>query len=331
MNIAIIGAGLSGLSVAWMLLEKNPSIKVTIFDKTGIGGGSSGVASGLLHPYSGATSRLNPFGLEGFRQSIDLLEIASEATESKVYKIQDLLRLATTKFQYKHYKQASIDYADDLRWLEEEDVNSLVKNIARFPGLYTPKNIIVNMKLYLNGLFLRLKSVGTKLLIDEITHLDDLKSFDKIIVAAGPQLKSLVKQLKTPLYHTKGQILTLKWPDHIEKPKITFSSSAYLVMDEIDSICHTGSSYERNYLDDKPDVAAAVDIIIPRTAAMFNFLENANVLSCRAGVRVSSPGHLPIIDQVDHKTFVITAMGSKGLLYHGLYAKKLAEKVLKTL
>lgn len=51
MNIAIIGAGFSGLALAYFLLQS--SAHVTLFDAVGIGGGASGIATGLLHPYPG--------------------------------------------------------------------------------------------------------------------------------------------------------------------------------------------------------------------------------------------------------------------------------------
>ena len=49
-DILIIGSGMVGLSVAWQLLEKNPSISITVIEKESeIGKHSSGRNSGVLH------------------------------------------------------------------------------------------------------------------------------------------------------------------------------------------------------------------------------------------------------------------------------------------
>lgn len=330
MNIAIIGAGLSGLATAWMLLKKNPFIKISIFDSNAIGGGTSGMASGLLNLYSGATSKLNPLGLEGFKTTCQLLEIATLYMGKQVAHQQDLLRLATNDLQHKKYREASLEYAD-LIWMEAFETRPMIPGISNYPGIMISKNMTVNMTLYLNGLWLALEQKGVKLEIEKIEDLDQLKTFDAIVIAAGPGVKGVISNLKTPLYHNKGQILTLKWPKNIEKPTIAFNSNTYLVVDKDLDICYTGSSYERNYVDEKPDTEIAVSKILPKTTLIFKDLKNADVINCRAGIRVSCPGHLPLIEKVNNKTWVITAMGSRGLLYHGYYAEILAEKILSKL
>ncbi|CDP14276.1 unnamed protein product [Coffea canephora] len=51
----VLGAGFAGLSVAWHLLQhgsRDLPLLVDIYDEVGICAGASGVAGGLLHPYS---------------------------------------------------------------------------------------------------------------------------------------------------------------------------------------------------------------------------------------------------------------------------------------
>ncbi|XP_039164619.1 uncharacterized protein LOC120291399 [Eucalyptus grandis] len=55
LRYAVLGAGFAGLSVAWHLLRHSPEklhLRIDIYDESGIGGGASGIAGGLLHPYS---------------------------------------------------------------------------------------------------------------------------------------------------------------------------------------------------------------------------------------------------------------------------------------
>ncbi len=63
MKIAIIGAGFAGLAGAYYLSEH---FQVTLFDLKGIGGGASGISSGLLHPYPGEKGRRSWHAARGF-------------------------------------------------------------------------------------------------------------------------------------------------------------------------------------------------------------------------------------------------------------------------
>jgi glycine/D-amino acid oxidase-like deaminating enzyme len=53
------------------------------------------------------------------------------------------------------------------------------------------------------------------------------------------------------------------------------------------------------------------------------------VLECRAGIRVSRAGqYVPLIEKISNNVWALSAMGSRGLLYHGYAAKKLIEQAL---
>jgi hypothetical protein len=51
---AIIGGGFAGVATAWHLLAagKGSVAGLDLFDASGLGGGASGAAAGLLHPYT---------------------------------------------------------------------------------------------------------------------------------------------------------------------------------------------------------------------------------------------------------------------------------------
>ena len=49
------------------------------------------------------------------------------------------------------------------------------------------------------------------------------------------------------------------------------------------------------------------------------------VLGAKAGVRVTNPAHyFPIVEKLDERSWVVTALGSRGLLYHAYLAEQLA-------
>ena len=76
-RVAILGAGLAGLSVAYHLLEAGPAV-VDIYDAGGIGAGASGAAAGLLHGYT-PRGRLLWMGREGVARTHALLAVAEAA------------------------------------------------------------------------------------------------------------------------------------------------------------------------------------------------------------------------------------------------------------
>src|SRR5690349_16483648 len=79
MKIAIIGAGLTGLSLAWHLID---NASVTLFDHKGIGGGASGIAAGLMHPYPGQQGMRSFLATEGLLATKNLLEVAQKKSAS---------------------------------------------------------------------------------------------------------------------------------------------------------------------------------------------------------------------------------------------------------
>src|SRR5579862_7065479 len=75
MRVAIIGAGFSGLSLAWQLIDSG-QCTVTLFDQKGIGAGASGIAAGLMHPYPGKEGKRSFLASEGIAATQRLLQIA---------------------------------------------------------------------------------------------------------------------------------------------------------------------------------------------------------------------------------------------------------------
>ena len=75
-KIAVVGAGFAGLSVCHHLLQ---SCEVTVFDPLGIGGGASGISTGLLHPFPARLSIRSWLAGEGMDASRELLLVAEKA------------------------------------------------------------------------------------------------------------------------------------------------------------------------------------------------------------------------------------------------------------
>ena len=308
MNIAIIGAGFAGLSTAHFLLEEGP-VSITIFDAKGVGAGASGVCSGLLHPYPGLAARRSQNAHEALLIAKELLKIAEAHTPKQVAARSGILRTCMDSKQREQLHQA-INAFGDVEHLEGDT-------------FLIHSGITVHSENYLEGLFASLKKKGVVLEIRKIETLKELEHFDRIVIAAGfgvrafPECKDLnIKFMKGQSFRMKGRLMHPT--SHISKGYIAhLGCSDYFDL---------GSSYEREFVDDLPNEDVAKKYLQEKIDAL---VECSIILECRAGVRVCNRSHyLPLIAQLNEKAYVFTALGSRGLLYHGLYGRSLSRLLL---
>lgn len=291
-NVAIIGAGFAGLAAAFFLSEH---FQITVFDFKGIGGGTSGISSGLLHPYPGEKGRRSWHADEAMAATRKLLDIAQQEMEKPVAHWGGIWR-----------KGECIAPGDDVERLE--DGTWLIKSgITVFPSLY------------LEGLWKACQKRGACLLLQKVDTLQELAGYDAIVVAAGAGIRHFSECRSLPINFIKGQVLTCV----LEKPlERSISAKRYMALMPEPNQYHLGATYERGFTDDAPCREIAVKLLQPET----------NVLNCRAGVRVTNPAHYyPLLEQISEKAWAITAFGSRGLLYHAYFGKKISQLLLQSL
>lgn len=325
MKIAILGAGFSGLATAWHLLQQRNS-QLTIFDPTGVGRGASGVAAGLMHPFAGAHSKLNKFGYEGMRASHKLFAVASQEVGAPVFSPMGTLRVALTTDQQEDYRRCAAAH-ERVEWCEPARCQELVPGVIAAPGIFIQDAVVVNCELYLQGLWKACQKLGARLETQAVTSLAALHEFDLIIAATGAATKSIPELAHLRITSVKGQIIELVWPEQAASLNHCLNSQVYLMKNPNSNTCIAGATYEREFSTVKPVPEVAMKSILPKLAAMYPQLDKAKVVSCSAGVRASTPDHLPICIQATDKCWVLTGMGSKGLLYHALFAEKLAAQI----
>lgn len=331
MRIAIIGAGFCGCATAWHCLQKFPQADLTLFDPHGIGGGVSGIAAGLLHPFCGAHSKLNYMGWEGMQASRELLELSSRTLKKPVFSDAGIVRPALSDEQKSDFHICVNRYPEEAFWFHEEACLSLFPGIVRSPALYIQCGISVECKLYLEGLWTACQNKGAKFQQDKIINLSELANYDLKIIAAGGDINKIIEPYQLPLKFVKGQLLEIEWPKSNPPLKYPLNSQAYLVMNRSGASCYAGSSFEKNFTASTPELAVAKNEILPKLTAMLPHIAAMPIIGCQAGLRVVAPRHLPLVQMIAPQTWVITGMGSKGLLHHALMAKQLVEQVMSKL
>jgi glycine/D-amino acid oxidase-like deaminating enzyme len=286
-RIAIIGAGFAGLAAAYYLSE---NFQVFIYDKKGIGGGASGISSGLLHPYPGEKGRRSWHAKEALEEAKELLKIAEGQVGKPVAEYGGIFR-----------KGECINPGEDVELLPD--------------GSYFIKSgITVFPELYLEGLWKACEKRGVQLVLQNVGSLDELKEFDHIVIAAGAGIRNFPECSHLKINFVKGQVLTVE--KTIER---SVSSKRYFAVTADPNICHLGATYERDFTSEAPCKEKAVALLEPEP----------KVLECRAGIRVTNPAHyFPIVEQINLKAWAVTALGSRGLLYHAYLGKKISKRLL---
>lgn len=321
MKIAIIGAGFCGLAAAWHLAHTGKN-EIVLFDSLGIGKGTSGIAAGQLHPYGGAHAKKSFRADEGMKATLRLLNEAEKVLQSPVIVSKGLVRLAINEQQKEDFSKTASLYPD-VHWLTPGECARKLGIPEQHPGIFIDSGIVVDCERYLNGLWTACAAQRVVFEQRKIQSLVELQEFDKIIITVGAAVKSLPETQAIKVTPVKGQILELTWPEDLYPLLYPVSSQGYIIMQEEGKKCLAGATFERDFLDEKPDLSAAMKEILPKAQACLPQLDASQVVSCRAGIRASTPNHHPLIAKVNEKTWLLTGMGSKGLLYHALYAEEL--------
>ncbi|MBP9842052.1 MAG: FAD-dependent oxidoreductase [Simkaniaceae bacterium] len=162
-----------------------------------------------------------------------------------------------------------------------------------------------------------------KRLKEQIKLSTHQENFDRVIYCLGYGVQELGYDL--PLRFVKGQVLRCRL--NIPLPH-SIIGDGYVAISEQAGECFVGSTYEHNFTSVEKDIQEAKRLILPRTHTFFPSISEEDVIDCASGVRVVNRHHYrPLVQEVEPGIYVMTAMGSRGLLYHALYAKELAHEI----
>ncbi len=326
-RVAIIGAGFAGLAVCWELLFGGVRhFEVVVFDERGVGGGASGVAPGLLHGYVGQRCRLNAFALEGVAATRRLLLEAQGMLGRAIFREEGILRVPASPEQRADFMWASDNYPG-VEWWPKERCCEVVGGSVE-GGIWIRGGMDVRAVDYLRGLWMACASRGGVLRKERVGSVESLEDFDYVVIAAGAHSGDIKGGEDLRCTKIKGQAITLRWPHRLKPPAMPVVGRKYLVMDESGERCVVGATYERAFADETFDLEVAKADLLPDVIRLFPELAESQILGGAAGFRASPPGQrLPLIKQMGSKLFGLTGFGSRGLLYHALYAKQLCDKL----
>ena len=307
MRVAVVGGGFAGLALCWHLLQRR--VFVDLYEQEGIGAGASGVSSGLLHPYAGEQVRRSFQATEAIEETKKLLWLAQNFSKEKVADFSGVLRRVSPKQLATFFSHAKT--YQDVQILSEEEV-------------FISSGITVHSKAYLLGLYEACLQKGLSLHLSKIDSFQALESYDYFFLALGFGIFSFSGLPKMHLSKVKGQTLICKWPfSPLQKPIL---GKGHIVPLSNEQKVHLGATYERSFQDSSPCIESALSLLKPQARQLYPAWKEIEVFECRSGVRIVRPGYaVPWIHKVHEKGWALTAMGSRGLLYHAYYAKQLVD------
>lgn len=181
---------------------------------------------------------------------------------------------------------------------------------------YIPEGITVFSRKYLLGLKKACKKA--KFISHFVKDLEELASFDKIVLTVGAQSLSF---FDLPLKKTIGQCLICECPEPIP---ISLLGMGHITPTEDPHICLVGSTYEHTHQPDPKKALALID----QVSRFYPLAKSFKIREISSATRISPKvGYKPLLQQIDPKVWVFAGLGSRGLIYHALFAKDLCSKL----
>jgi len=328
-NYLIVGAGLSGIAVAFHLIKKGK--KVTIVD------------NGINHSSLVATGQINPLVFRRMTKSWRVDEFIPYLT----YFYQELERLTDSKFfipipirrifSSEHEKdlwikkQERVDFESYMESIKDEDI-SYDLTINEFGTGRIKNSSYVIAKVFLESSLEWIRNNGT--IIHENFDYADInprtsiykdKVYDQIIFCEGSSNNKNPWFKNLPVETTKGEVLTIiskDFPTHE-----SLNRKCFLIPIGNDHF-RLGSTYvwDTNNLD-------------PTEDGKVELLEKLNFLSRKkyefighdVGIRPTSPDRRPIVGKhlEFNKLAIFNGLGTKGYMIGPLLAKEFVDFLLE--
>ena len=333
-KIHIIGAGLSGLAAAYFC-KKNLPFSVYLYDK-GDKKGASFIGAGLVHPFAGPKGLLSQQGFEAFEIAASLIKISKgalikEASEqgtvcNDIVFSHHLHRVATNGFQRTMFSRWHKRMPHFVRKLDKSVLEQHSYLIPSYPVYEIKCGLSVNMPLYLKGLKIAFENEGGKYVEQWVGGTTCFSKEDIIIYAVGRHLKSFSALNSLDVYFSKGHVLIADTPSAFKNMKPVLGKG-YLSMGSSQSIV-LGTTYEKTFTTDDPDKDFAIGHILSQMKRFVHLEEALTIREVKAGIRVvNNQYYFPIAKKMANREYVITAMGSRGLLYHAMLGRYIAQLI----
>lgn len=297
MKVAIIGAGLAGCAAAWALQQAGAQ---PIIYEAGpeIAPLASGNATGLYNPRLSAERSF-------YSDAFPLALRAFERLSNTEWNPCGALHLITDDIRAKRFAEAVKNWGwtrDDMRIVTRAEASEIAGVPVTHDALWLARSGAISpQKLcaaYAAKIPVRLNA--------GIKNPGELQA-DAVIIAAGMSTKSL------PLKAVRGQITEVKASENSAQLKTALCYGGYISPAKR-GVHAVGATFQRWLNHSDIIVEDDDDNINKLVRVMPDLAEGLDVCGHRAGVRTTSPDHMPMIGHLRDNIYVSTAHGSHGII-----------------
>lgn len=353
LSVAVIGAGVAGLSSAYALAARGHS--VTIFDKAQPLAGASGNIRGFLAPKLTSLKRLETnLHAIGYLASCRFYPYLTAQTGIKILQTTGCLDLLShNRLQLDEVKDFPIEFA---RLLTAEQAKAKV-GYEIGQAIFLPNAGLITTANFANAVLCHPNiSFQTEKLTyfqqayfqqdsDQVllTFTERQQFFDHVILCMALDTCDFLPTIKR-FNHSRGQVTWFAVDEHdkAQLPKLPLKYGSYYASFNENSKRHVmlGASFVRDTLDTTPavadhqmnvaDLADAVPDLVNNTD-MFTVEKNLPHWQGRASIRSQTVDYLPLVGQVwqagyenKSRVWTFSALGSKGYAYAPICSELLA-------
>jgi glycine/D-amino acid oxidase-like deaminating enzyme len=320
-TVRIVGAGLAGVAVADALLSRG--VSCLLIDEKGPAAGASGAASGLLHPLPGLRAQMPWRGDQAFELALQSVQRRA-SRDPGVVVCQGVFRPVTANQRADFERAAREGWA---KWCDRGPPTAIPLALAR-EGLWMEQGCVVDVPRYLAAWIEDLRAQGLQ------THWGEAKAWHDnpaqwvTVWCTGHQA---IGRLPVACQVVRGQALVIEPPAAYQAHDLQCGVAGRAYLAPFQGKWLIGATFEHGILSQTPDPDTARQALAKRVEEMWpgGGLLDQPIHQIHVGHRCSSPDHFPICGQLDSGDWVLTALGSKGLLYHRLVATALADAMVR--
>ena len=345
-EVVIVGGGITGWAVAWVLCQRG--VSVTVVERDGVAVHASGMAAGVLNPLDGENipGLLQPLALEGYKKHLEWWPRLKDETGVDVQgRVLPLLRVAFGDEEEAVDKMDTVDGVAGFSrsHVSPEEIRRMEPSISeRVAGGVVVEGIgSLDSYMLTVALSRAAQRMGARYVQDTVTGLESSSgeatgvalssgalSCQAVVLAMGPWSSDAEGWLghPVPLYPLKGDLLRMA----AEKPAadIIIYHSAGLLSRKLDGLVWAGTTNEEAGFDPQPWESSR-EQIMEGALRVVPALRDARVVRHTSCLRPQTEDGLPIVGQClgQENVFIATGAGHKGILVAPSMATAVADLV----
>jgi tRNA 5-methylaminomethyl-2-thiouridine biosynthesis bifunctional protein len=346
LNVCVVGAGLSGASVAYQLASMGMSVTVLDAQPEPDWGHPSHNAeqasanlAGAVHPLVTADWNLrSEFYLKGFETTLKWLQPWLDSGEIEG-RLDGLMQLAVDETQLQRLQDAfrRVGLPEDFAvWSDAEQATEMLGMKTDYAGAFFPKGgwiepqSVVKKCLSHENITVHWQHSVEQLIQDEasssfpptwqiLTDKQALKA-DVVVLCTGALSDDLNDQFGLPIRPVKGQVSHFSVEDQVELPKMAVTHKGYtcpcrLQQDKLTGkwiAGVTGATFEApDRTFDMSDASHEENITQLTDALQVAPIEHLDLMQGKIGFRPTTPDHLPIVGAIADSVWVKEAYYSQ--------------------